>query len=110
MKTGLSWRPLSIIRTVGEGTQGTKGSPRLLGSRDDLYLRESFRRDPDGQPEDGWWGRLGIEMWRVFFLQLLPSPWLEEDRHGIVSSAQLNDLLGNFVADPHLYIVVVTFS
>lgn len=53
---------------------------------------------------------MGIEMWRVFFLQLLPNPWLEENRYGIVSSAQLNDLLGNFVADPHLYIVIVTFS
>ncbi len=53
---------------------------------------------------------MGIEMWRVFFLQLPPSPWLEEDRHGIVSSAQLDDLLGNFVADFHPYIVMVTFS
>jgi hypothetical protein len=49
-------------------------------------------------------------MWQVFFLQLLPSSWLEENRHGIVSSAQLNDLLGNFVADPHAKIIIVTFS
>jgi hypothetical protein len=84
-------------------------SPRLLVSGDDLYLHESFRRDPDGQPEDGWWARLGTQMWRVFFLQFLPSPWLEENCHGIIFSTQLNYLLGNFVADPHTKIILVTF-
>jgi hypothetical protein len=44
-----------------------------------------------------------------FFLQFLPSPWLEENCHGIIFSAQLNYLLGNFVADPHTEIILVTF-
>lgn len=74
-----------------------------------MHLHAGFRGDPYGQAEDGWRTRLGVELWRVFRLQLVPGQWLEEDRHGVVSSAELGDLVDDFVGDPHVPIVLAIF-
>ena len=42
-----------------------------------------------------------IELWRVLGLQFLPRRRPEEDRHGVVSSAELGDLVDDFVGDSH---------
>jgi hypothetical protein len=87
----------------------TLGRARLSGSGDDLHIHGGFRGDPYGQAEDGWGVTLGVELWRVFRLQLLPGRWLEEDRHGVVLSAKLDNLLDDFGGDSHVPIVLVNF-
>jgi hypothetical protein len=52
---------------------------------------------------------LDVELRRVFCLQLAPGRWPEEDRHGVVLSAELDNLLDDFGGDSHVPIVLVNF-
>ncbi len=52
---------------------------------------------------------MGIELGRVFVLQLLKSLWFEEDRYSIISSAEFTDLVDDFGGDSHVPIVLVIF-
>ena len=71
-----------------------------------MHLHEGFCGDPYGQAEDGRRARLGIKLRRVFRLQFVPDRRLEEDRHSVVSSAELGDLVDDFVGYPHGPIVL----
>jgi hypothetical protein len=52
---------------------------------------------------------LGVELWRVFRLQLVPSRRLEENRHGIILAAEFGDLVDDFVGDSRVPIVLAIF-
>jgi hypothetical protein len=84
------------------------GAP-ALGAGNDLNCHVGFCSDPYGYTKDYRRARLGVELGRVFFLQPFPSPWFEEDRHSIISSALFTDLVDDFVGDSHVQIVLVIF-
>jgi hypothetical protein len=74
-----------------------------------LHILSGLRGDPYGQAKDGWEVTLDVELRRVFCLQLAPGRWPEEDRHGVVLSAELDNLLDDFGGDCHVPIVLVNF-